>query len=127
MKIGIFSDSFYPEIKGGGEMMAWRLAKQYLIMGYEVVVFTATQDKKNEVWGQLEGGFKIYRFFSDYHRGLTAYFAFFNYQVVFKIAEVLKKEKLDIVHIHNIHHYLSYYSLVLLKRRKIPSVLTVHE
>ena len=44
-----------------------------------------------------------------------------------KIETLIKKEKPDIAHIHNIHHEISLSVLPILKKYKIPAVQTLHD
>lgn len=58
-------------------------------------------------------------------KGISRYFL--NKDAVIKIEELIKKEKPDIAHIHNIFNGISLYILPVLRRYGIPTVITMHE
>ncbi len=126
MKILILSDTFPPYGGGGAETVAYRLAKEYSRRGQRVVAVTTVGQKKS-AGIFFEQNFTIYRLFTNLPMRLRAYWGIINWQVVGKIKEIIKKEKPNIVHTHNVHSGLSYYSFKIIKKLGIPIVLTVHD
>jgi len=52
---------------------------------------------------------------------------FYSFEAKKKIEELIKKEKPELVHIHNIYHQISPSILSVFKKYKIPVVMTVHD
>lgn len=126
MKILILSDNFPPESPGGAGIIAYNLAKRMQKSGHEVYIITTTQ-KKPLVAVSNFGNLKIYHIYSSYHPRWQAYLSLYNPQTVSKVKKIIKKIKPDIVHAHNIHHYLSYYCLKIAKKNSKAVFLTTHD
>ena len=52
---------------------------------------------------------------------------FWSFEARCKLKKILKKEKIDIVHLNNIYHQMSPSFLPILKKKGIPVVMTVHD
>lgn len=126
MKILLLSDYFPPEKLDGAGNAAYRLAKEFLRRGHSVFVATSTQNKKNEGESTHEG-MRIFKIYSDYDLRFRSYTSLKNFPVLNKIEKILRETKSDIVHAHNIHMYLSYYSLKLAKKYSKAVFLTAHD
>ncbi len=128
MKILILSDDFPPESKGGADKVAFNLANGFCKKGHQVFVVTNTQDKKKEKLGINFEGMKVYRIYLPcYHERWKAYLSLYNPKAVGKLKDVLQDTRPDIVHVHNIHYYFSYYSLRIAKKYSKAVFLTVHD
>lgn len=126
MKILLLSDDFPPESFGGAGIVAFSNAKKLVSLGHDVFVITTIRDKKKE--GALDyEGIKVFRLYSDYHERWRAYLSLYNPQVVKKLKTILANEKPDVVHAHNIHKYISYYSLWVSRRYSRAVFLTAHD
>jgi len=126
MKILILSDGFPPIIEGGAERVAFNLAKGFYDLGNEVYVITTTKDK-SEVSIFNRDGLKVIRIYSNYHERWRGYLSIYNPQTVRKVEKIIKKIKPDIIHIHNVHYHLSYYSLKIAKKYCDKVFLTAHD
>lgn len=51
----------------------------------------------------------------------------YNFEARKKITKLLKNEKIDLVHLHNIYHHLSPSILSAIKKQGIPIVMTIHD
>lgn len=128
MKILILSDNFYPESKGGADKVAFNLAKGFFKKGYQVYVLTTTQDISCESFSEDVEGIKVFRIYVPfYNEKWRAYLSLYNPKAVKKVKKILKKIEPDIVNTHNIHYYLSYYSLKLAKKNSKAVFLTAHD
>ncbi len=126
MKILLLSDGIVPESHGGAEVVAWESAKALLKAGQEVFIITTTRSQAKEGCIEREG-IKIHTLYSDYHDRWRAYISLYNSQVLLKIKELISEIKPDVVHAHNVHHYLSYHSLKLAKQSGAKVFLTAHD
>ncbi len=52
---------------------------------------------------------------------------FYSCEAKKKIGELLKNEKVDLVHLHNIYHHISPSILPVIKKQGIPIVMTIHD
>jgi len=126
MKIIYLIDNFPPEKYGGAASMGFNMAKNFKDPGNDVLVLTTVQDKL-EAGEVFHGGVRVIKIYSNYNEKWRAYLSLYNPQTVSKIKTIFEKEKPDIVHAHNVHFYLSYYSLVLAKKYAKKVFLTVHD
>jgi len=126
MKIIFLTDYFPPNHLGGAEMVAWQLAKKIQEKGHYVLILTTTQDK-NAPLETLFDGLKIYQIYADYPEKWRAYLSLYNPQTVSLIKKIFQKEKPDVVHAHNLHRNLSYYSLKLARKYSQKVFLTAHD
>lgn len=127
MKIVILSDDFPPESVGGADIIASNLANALLTMGHEVSVITNTKIKENQGKKIVEQGLRIYRVYSNYSIRFRAYTSLYNPRVIKHIENILKEINPDIIHSHNVHRHLSYYSLVLANKYSKAVFLTMHD
>lgn len=126
MKILILSDDFPPYALGGAGGVAFTVAQGLLEKGHQVSVVTSVRDKKYEGESLFEG-IKIYSFCFSYNERWRAYVSLNNPIASSFVRKVLEKEKPDVVHAHNIHHYISYHALKLAKKSGARVVLTAHD
>lgn len=126
MKILILSDGFWPIAGGGAERVAFDLARKFYQLDNQVYVITTVQDKLQA--GQFtQDGLKIWRIYTSYHQRWRAYLSLFNPQVVSQVKKIIQAIGPEIVHIHNIHYYLSYYCLKIAKKHSQAVFLTAHD
>lgn len=125
MKILQINKFFYP--RGGTETYLFALIDLLKKNNHRVVVFSQANDKNRR------SDDKKY-FISDLELGQ------FNWPALLKIGRmfwspksrsivrrIITEEKPDLVHIHNIYHQISPSILPLIKRRRIPIVMTIHD
>lgn len=126
MKIVVLQDDLPPYHVGGGGVIAYRLAKEFARRGHEVTAITTVQNRAH-AGSEFVDGMKIVRLYSSYHPRLRAYKSLYNSPVLRDVEQLLKKCAPDIVHVHNVHTHLSYYSLVLARRYGQRVVMTEHD
>jgi glycosyltransferase involved in cell wall biosynthesis len=126
MKIIILSDDFPPEVSGGAGIVAYRVARGLLEAGNAVSVITTTRNIKDEGISTFEG-LMVYKIHSEYHEKWRAYISLYNPAAIRKVKEIFCKEQPDVIHAHNIHHYISYRVLPLARKFSKKVFLTAHD
>lgn len=126
MKIVVLQDDLPPYHVGGGGVIAYRLAKEFARRGNEVIAITTVQNRAH-AGSEVVDGMEVVRLYSSYHPRLRAYKSLYNSAVVRDVERLLKKCAPDIVHVHNVHTHLSYFSLVLARRYSRRVVMTEHD
>jgi glycosyltransferase involved in cell wall biosynthesis len=126
MKILFLSDDFPPESFGGAGISTYDLAIGMKGAGHEVFVITTCREK-NEVGETDYHGLKIYKVASDYPRKWRWYLSLYNPNVRRQVEEILRIIRPDVVHINNVHLYLSYYCFKLAKRYARSVVFTARD
>jgi len=126
MKILILSDSFPPESKGGAEVVVFKLAKGLRKFGEQIYIITTTQEK-SQVGHFDYQGLTVFRIYADYHERWRAYLSLYNPQTVSRVKVIIKQIQPDIIHIHNIHYYLSYHCFKIAKKYSQAVFLTAHD
>jgi glycosyltransferase involved in cell wall biosynthesis len=127
MKILLINKFFFPF--GGTETAFFQTAKLLLDLGHEVIFFSMAHPKNNE--SQYSRYFASRVDFEDTGgwlekiRGVQR--ILFGNVARTKLAELLRAEKPDIAHLHNIYHHLSPAIIATLKKYKIPVVMTLHD
>ena len=125
MKIVILTDGFLPAL-GGAERVASQLAFGYVKSGHQVDVITT--HLKDKLIQENYKGVSVWLIpTKQYHQRWQAYRSLYNPSVVRGVKEVLQEIKPDIVHVHNIHYQISYYSLKYAKRFALKVFLTAHD
>ncbi|MDP1760329.1 MAG: glycosyltransferase family 4 protein [Candidatus Woesebacteria bacterium] len=126
MKIVVLQDDLPPYHVGGGGVIAYRLAKEFARRGHEVTAITTVQNRAH-AGSEVIDGMEVVRLYSSYHPRLRAYKSLYNSAVLRDVERLLKKCAPDIVHVHNVHTHLSYFSLVLARRYSHRVVMTEHD
>ena len=124
MRIIILSDRIPPESPGGAGKIAWSLACGLREAGHEVHVIAATRQNS---FNEEREGIPTYHLHSHFPNRFRAYFALYNPQIAAHLRRLFENIKPDVVNAHNVHNYLSYYSLTLANRVGIPTVFTSHD
>lgn len=114
-KILIVNDGFPPHSWGGANTIVYLHAKELQIRGYEVRVFTTTQDTKAPTgWGEYEG-VPVFVAYTNYHPRWAAYRSLRNPQVLPAFERELRRFAPEVVHFHNIHNFISYRAIAISK------------
>lgn len=127
MKILQINKFFYP--KSGSETYYFSLCKLLSKHGHKVVHFSM-QDKKNErsPYAQF---FVSHLDISDPKISLASLKQIsrliWSSEAKEKLKALLKKEKVDLAHLHNIDRHLTPAIIPVLKKYKIPIVMTLHD
>jgi len=124
MKIVILSDAF--DDSNGPARVARLMANTFRARGHTVNVVTSVQDRAMAGKSELNG-IIIWSIYSDYHLFWRPYMSIYSYQTVKNIRKILNELKPDVVHAHNIHIYLSYYTLKIAKKLGAKVFLTAHD
>ncbi|MFA7314442.1 MAG: glycosyltransferase [Candidatus Magasanikbacteria bacterium] len=124
MKILLVNKYWY--IKGGAERVVFATKKVLEDAGHEVEIFGMKHPKNifenkyfidNIDYGNTKGLRKI----------IVGIKSIYNWDAKNKFADLIDKFKPDIVHFHNIYHQLSFSLLDVVKEKKIPAVMTLHD
>lgn len=126
MKIVLLQDDFPPESKGGAGVLVGTLAKALIKNGHEVSVIATTQDTANEGWHEWQG-VRVYRIYSNYHERWRGYRSLYNWSTVQQVKKLLQELRPDVIHAHNIHYHLSYWSLRVARTYCKKILLTAHD
>lgn len=141
MKICFISNLYSPYLIGGAEKYIEELAKHLAKENEVVVVTTKPYEGLNSLKPSVEdqNGVKIYRFFpmniyhtyyakqiTDIIKPIWHIIDLWNIHPYFVVKKILKKEKAEVVHTHNLGGLsLSIFSAI--KSLKIPHVHTMHD
>lgn len=122
MKILQINKFYY--LKGGSERHVFSLSRLLREAGYEVVPF-AMADENNEITPYS-------RYFSrpvslENFNLKNIFKLFYNREAAKKLEELIKSERPDIAHLHNISGQLSSSVINVLKKYNIPIVQTLHD
>ncbi|MBU0497560.1 MAG: glycosyltransferase [Candidatus Thermoplasmatota archaeon] len=127
MKVLLINKFYF--LKGGAEKHFFDVKDLLEKNGHEVVVFSMKHEKNEtspyEKYFVSNVDFKNVRF--DKNGLRTAGRMFYSFEAERKISQLIKKEKPDIAHVHNIYHQISPSVLLALKKHSIPIVLTMHD
>jgi len=126
MKILYLNDDWPPQALGGAAKVAFDLARKVAEKGHEVGVITTVRNRKEEGVFQEEG-IKVYRIYSNYKERWRAWLSLYNFQTVAKIKEIIQEFKPEVVHVHNVHYYLSYACLKVAKKSGAKVFMTMHD
>ena len=126
-KILIVSDGFPPEHWGGGYSIAFLHAQGLKKRGFDVRVFTTTQDINHKTgWIEYQG-LPVHIFYTNFRPGWFGYHSLRNRQIESAFSKELKAFDPDIVHFHNIHNYFSYHVIAIAKQTRAKLLLTAHD
>ena len=125
MKVGIFSDVFYPYLAGGGENRYYQLAKHLVASGDEVVVITSNLSGCSSYETLFDGRLRIHRVGFPPHPtsrrsilGIPGYF----------LSSVLKARLVNECDVLDLNTYASALAGKIVSRlKKKPSIVTVHD
>lgn len=126
MKIVFLSDDFPPTSFGGAGISTYELALGMRKAGHEVIVITTCRKKADEGENEYQG-IRIFRIASDYPERWRAYISLYNIPVVHRVESILKALRPDVVHINNVHFYLSYHSFTVAKKYAKAVVFTARD
>lgn len=122
MKILQINKFFY--LKGGSERHFFAVSDLLRQNGHEVVEFSMN-DRRNRPSAYAEFFIGEINYSKSF---LSNTFKFlYNFDANRKLAKLIKKERPDVAHLHNIYHQLSPSIIHTLKKYKIPMVLTLHD
>jgi len=126
MNIVFLQDDFLPEAKGGAATVSATLAGELFRRGHQVTIITTTRDALKAGVSEWEG-ITVHRIFSAYHPRWRAYVSLHNRQVMPTLKFLLRNLHPDVVHVHNVHQYLSYAAISLAKKEGARVIMTAHD
>lgn len=110
MKILFLSDDFPPHSFGGAGTSTFELAAGMKNAGHQVFVITTCR-KESDAGEQDFEGLKVFSIASNYSDRWRSYMSLYNKPAIKKVNEILKEIRPDVIHVNNIHFYLSYHCL----------------
>jgi glycosyltransferase involved in cell wall biosynthesis len=114
---------------GGTETAFFQTAKLLQERGQEVICFSMAHPKNRESRQAAHFvsrvDFEEMNGWREWVRGAKR--ILFGHDVQVKLDELLRLEKPDIAHLHNIYHHLSPVIIATLKKRGVPVVMTLHD
>ncbi|MDD4902454.1 MAG: glycosyltransferase [Patescibacteria group bacterium] len=127
MKILLINNYHYS--RDGVTRAYFDLAEILTARGHEVAFFSAHSAKETPTkWSKY---FASPTDFEEKIGGLAKIKliakGFYNFEAKNKLAELLKDFQPDVAHLHNIYHHLSPSIIGVLKKNKIPLVMTLHD
>jgi len=126
MRILFLQDKFPPENQGGAGRVAFDLACCMQKLGNQVYVITTVQSK-SDVGSMNYNNLEIFKIYANYHERWRNYLSLYNSQTIDQVERIIKQIQPDIVYVHNIHYYLSYYCLKIAKKYSRAVFLTAHD
>ncbi len=127
MKILLVNKFFFPF--GGSETAFFQTAELLRQQGHEVIFFSMDHPKNLESRQSSHFvsrvDFEEMGNWRERVRGVLR--ILFGKESQAKLSELLRSEKPDIAHLHNIYHHLSPAIIATLKRHGVPVVMTLHD
>ena len=129
-KVLICTNAYPPRFIGGAELIAHNQAKSLKKQGYDVIVFAGKPDdnlkNRYSIRHDFYEGIPVYRVSLHPRDYSYEYFSFYHKEVHKPFDDLLETFSPDVVHFHNIVG-LSVGLIEVAKRRKIKTVLTLHD
>ncbi|TSA43819.1 glycosyltransferase family 1 protein [bacterium] len=126
MKITFLSDDFPPRSFGGAGISTYELARGVKDAGHDVSVITTCR-KQSDAGESDYDGLHEYRIASDYSGRWRGWVSVWNPPIVRRVEALLKEIGPDVVHVNNVHYYLSYRVIVVAKRNAKAVVVTLRD
>lgn len=127
MKVLLVNKFYF--VKGGAEKHFFDIKELLEKNGHQVVVFSMQHEKNKpspySKYFVSKVNFENVRFDKEGLR--TAGRMLYSFEAARKLSKLIKDEKPDIAHVHNIYHQMSPSVLLTLKKHSIPVVLTLHD
>lgn len=123
MHVVILNDSLPPDSAGGAGRVAWNLGHGLLAAGHRVTFVTTTRGPSGV---EIRQGVSVHVLHSNYAQHWRAWFGLLNPQTIVPLNRLLRQLKPDVVHAHNVYHYLGYHSLVIGRFAHAATVFTAH-
>jgi glycosyltransferase involved in cell wall biosynthesis len=126
MKIVFLSDDFPPTSYGGAGISTFDLARGMNDAGHEVSVITTCRNKTDAGESEYEG-LRVYKIASNYAPRWRAFVSLNNRPVVREVEKIFASIKPDVVHVNNVHFYLSYKCIKVAKKYARKVVFTARD
>lgn len=127
MKILLINKFFFPF--GGSETAFFQSAQLLVKLGHEVIFFSMSHPRNRAC---RQGSHFVSRVdfeemgsWRERARGVLR--ILFGREAQARLSELLRSEKPDVAHLHNIYHHLSPAIIATLKKHGVPVVMTLHD
>lgn len=127
MRIAILTDEFPPEHSGGGAVIPFDLAREFIRRGHQVLVITTTDRIAIAGVSSYEGVDVVRLVRKASHPRWSAWRCLYNHAMVSQVRSLLREFKPDVVHAHNVHLHLSYFTLKVGRKHARVVVFTAHD
>lgn len=128
MHILVLSDFFPPQYNAGAENIAYEISMNYVKKEQNVSVISINKLlKKGELISEKKGLITHYQIGFSYNEKFSSYIGAYNPITLKIIKKIILENNFQVAHIHNIHKYISYSVISLLKKHSIPAILTAHD
>ncbi|MDO8231948.1 MAG: glycosyltransferase family 4 protein [bacterium] len=126
MRVVFLSDDFPPTSFGGAGISTYELALGVKKAGHEVSVITTCRSEQDA--GKMEyHSITVFKIVSAYHARWRSWISIHNPAVVRQVENLLRQLAPDVVHLNNVHQYLSYSCLKIAKRHAKVVVWTARD
>lgn len=119
MRILMLSDRVPPDVSGGAEKVMWAVARGLKEAGHDVHTIAATH---GDSFADVRDGIPVNHLHVRYPERLQHYLSIWNPQVASHLRELYERTQPDVVSAWVIHNELTYFSLWLAHRMRIPTV-----
>ena len=126
MRIAMLADFYPPYNRGGAGVVAHRLAKYFARQGHEILVVTTVQEEVLQKEYEIDG-VAVIAIPVNYPERFRNFLGVNNPSAVASVRSCLAEFKPDLVHAHNIHHYLSLACIRASDHMGWPTVVTSHD
>lgn len=115
--------------KGGAERYYFDMSKLLEKNKHTIIPFSVKdeQNKKTKYSKYFISSIRTKPSFNIWQNFRTVFRFWWSIEAQKKLKQLLQNEKIDIAHIHNIYHQMSPSILPVLKKHKIPIIMTVHD
>lgn len=127
LKILFLTDDYPPYTWGGAGRIVYNLAGAFVKLGHQVFVVTTVREREKAGIIKTEDGVTINFLYSNYNERWRAYLSLYNSRAIRPLRNYLSEVQPDVIHAHNIHYHISYYSLVLARKFSSKVFLTFHD
>ncbi|MBM3228226.1 glycosyltransferase family 4 protein [Candidatus Peribacteria bacterium] len=124
MRIALLNDDALPHAKGGAAVIVEKLERGYKERGHETLLVTTHQDAALGRVVQTQGRVSL---LSSYPRTREHRHCLGSPEMHALLADVFHAWQPEAVHAHNIHHHVTYESLLLAKHHTEKILLTAHD
>ena len=128
MHIVLLNDDALPEAKGGAAVIVDHLRRGYTEAGHKVTLITTHQDQSHEREERRKDSYgdiisiQVFYPLQRRHRLCLQ-----NPNVTPLLEKLFDELKPDVVHVHNVHTYLTYESLRIARKHTEKVFLTAHD
>lgn len=126
MKILLISDVFPTNFPTSVGTIVENLAQGFKKLGHQVLIITATQNKKESGLTDYNG-LAVWQVYANISPRLRSYQSLYNPQALKVVKKIINQFTPTIVHVHLVHYALSYYCLKLAKKSGAKVFLTAHD